>query len=118
MKKITPIIVKENTEEMVKAGRFNPCLEIIFKDKTGAHKNKISAGYSDDLFVYQEDLETFVLSKNLRLDYIGLQIFKGSEKIGEMFLQGQEQIQDVLGKIGIELASFNIIRRMKKYIYY
>ncbi|WP_083927818.1 hypothetical protein [Desulfobacter curvatus] len=41
-------ISKESTEDMIRAKRFNPSLEITFRDRSGQHKHKLSAGYGDD----------------------------------------------------------------------
>ena len=57
-------ISKESTDEMIKAGRFNPCLEITFRDRSGKHTHKLSAGYGDYRDVYREGPETYVLSSN------------------------------------------------------
>ena len=57
-------ITKESTDEMIAAGRFNPSLEIIFRDRHGTHRHKLSAGYADDIHVYREAGLTCVLSVN------------------------------------------------------
>ncbi len=115
MRKVTNYQVqKESFEDMNDAGRFNPSLEITFRDKTGVHTHKISAGHSDDIDVYRESGETYVLSRNFGLGYVGLEIFTGTDSTGDMFLQG-DQVNEVLGRD--DLAPFTIIRRMRQYIY-
>ncbi|MBN2059918.1 MAG: hypothetical protein JW882_05815 [Deltaproteobacteria bacterium] len=106
-------IGKESLDDMLNAKRFNPSLEITFRDQTGSHTHKISAGYGDEIHVYREDRETFVLSQNRRLGYIGLEVLKGDEKVGEIFLQ-DHQVKEILGKD--DLAPFTIIRRLGEYI--
>lgn len=106
-------IKKESFEDMYKAKRFNPCLEITFRDKTGIHTHKLDAGYSDTMDVYREAGVTCVLNRNERRGYIGLQAFKGEEKSGDMFLES-EQAEDILG--GDDLAPYTIIRRLIDYI--
>ena len=106
-------ISKEDFWEMLHAKRHNPCLVIIFKDKSGSHKHKLSAGYQDDIDVYREGKETFVLSRNSRLDYVGLEVFEGAEKQGEIFLQG-DQGKETLGTG--ELNPFNAIKRLVEHI--
>ena len=106
-------INKESIDDMIKAGRFNPCLEITFRDRSGKHTHKLSAGYSDDIDVYRDDLETYVLSSNPRLDYVGLEIFEGPEKLGSIVLQGH-QVKEVLGRGN--LAPFNAIKRLMEHI--
>jgi hypothetical protein len=46
-------ITKESLKDQVKGRRFNPCLEITFRDRAGLHRHKISAGYSDELHVFK-----------------------------------------------------------------
>ena len=106
-------IGKESLEDQIAAGRYHPCLEITFCDRRGKHTHKISAGYSDVLHVYREGRETFVLSVNDPLGYVGLEVFDGDDKAGEAFLQG-EQVTEVLGRD--DLAPFTIIRRMRDRI--
>jgi hypothetical protein len=42
-------ITKESFEDMLEAGRFNPCLEITFRDRKGRHAQKLYAGHEDEL---------------------------------------------------------------------
>ena len=130
-------INKESTEDMINAGRFNPCLQITFRDKTGKHTHKLSAGYGDSLDVYREGAETFVLSANSRLGYIGLEVFEGADKAGNIFIE-EHQVKEVLGRDNLvtvvgstayvaevkevlgrdNLAPLTIIKRLKNYVYY
>jgi hypothetical protein len=106
-------IGKESFENMLHAKRFNPCLEITFRDKSGQYTHKLSAGYSDALDIYREGPETYVLSTNSMLGYIGLEVFEGAEKTGSIFLE-EHQVKEVLGRE--ELAPFNAIKRLRENI--
>ena len=106
-------INKESTDDMIKSGRFNPCIEITFRDRSGKHTHKLSAGYGDVLDVYREGMETYVLSTNTRLEYIGLEIFEGADKTGSIFLESH-QVKEVLGCE--DLAPFNAIKRLMEHI--
>jgi len=106
-------INKESTEDMINAGRFNPCIEITYRDRSGKHTHKLSAGYSDDINVYRDDLDTFILSRNSRLGYIGLEVFEGAYKTGEIFLESH-QVKEVLGRD--DLAPVNAIERLLERI--
>lgn len=106
-------IAKESMEDMIAAGRFNPCLEITFADRSGRHTHKIGAGNSDVIHVYRNAARTFVLSVNDRLGYVGLEAFDGAEKAGDVFLQG-DQVIESLGRD--DLAPFTIIRRLMDLI--
>lgn len=107
-------ITKESVEDMRSAKRFNPCLEITFRDRAGIHTHKINAGYLDNIDVYREDVATYVLSHNHQLGYLGLEVFEGSEKTGQIFIESY-QVNDLLGKSN--LATFNTIKRMLVYIH-
>jgi hypothetical protein len=107
-------IAKESFEDMCKSRRFNPCLEISFRDWRGQHNHKIGAGYDDEIHVYREHGETFILTQNQRLGYVGLEVFNGDESVGEIFLQG-DNVTETLGRD--DLAPFTIIQRLKDYVY-
>jgi hypothetical protein len=98
---------------MLDAGRYNPCLEITYRDRSGKHTHNLSAGYCDDIDVYRSGSETYILSRNPNLGYIGLEVFDGPDKTGEIFV-GSEQVEAVLGRGG--LASFNAIKKLREYI--
>lgn len=83
-------ITKESLEDQVKGSRYNPCLEITFRDRIGRHKHKIFAGYSDEIHVFKNHGQTLVLSFNPRLGYAGLEAFQGDERINDVFLSGGE----------------------------
>jgi hypothetical protein len=109
----THTIGKEPFEDAVKAGRWNPCLRITFKDRAGKHTHDLSAGHYDVLDVYREGTETYVLSTNTRLGYVGLEVFNGDERAGEIFLQG-DQAKEVLGRENI--APWSVIKRLRDYL--
>ena len=106
-------ISKESTEDMIRAKRFNSCLEITFRDRSGQHTHKLSAGYDDDLDVYREGSETYILTTNPRLGYIGLEVFEGPDRTGEIFVE-EHQLIETLGLQ--DLAPFNAIKRLRKHI--
>ena len=106
-------INKESTEDMIQAKRFNPCLEITFRDRSGQHTHKLSAGYDDDLDVYREGSETYILTTNPRLGYIGLEVFEGTDKTGEIFVE-EHLVIETLGRQN--LAPFNAIKRLREHI--
>jgi len=103
-------ISKESYEDMLHAKRHNPCLEITYRDRSGKYTHKLSAGYSDDIDVYREGLETYVSSSNSMLGYVGLEILEGADKAGSIFLEAH-QVEEILGKTN--LASYTITKRLK-----
>ena len=106
-------IGKESTEDMIRAKRFKPSLEITFRDRSGQHTHKLTAGSDDDLDVYREGPETLVLATNSRLGYIGLEVFEGPNKTGEIFVE-EHLVIETLGRE--DLAPFNAIKRLRKHI--
>jgi len=106
-------IKKEDYWVMLHAKRFNPRLEITFRDRSGQHTYKLSAGYGDVLDVYREGTKTYVLSTNSKFGYIGLEILEGDEKTGAIFLE-RHQIKEALGKE--DMAPFNVIKRLREHI--
>ena len=106
-------ISKETAEEMIACGRYNPCLKITFVDRSGRHTHSLASGYADEIHVYRNADLTCVLSVNERLGYVGLEVFKGEDTVGDVFLKGY-QVTETLGKS--ELAPFTIIRRLLQFI--
>ena len=107
-------IQKESFENMNNAGRWNPCLEITFRDRTGNHTHKLGAGHQDDIHVYREYGITFILTTNPYLGYVGLEVFEGSEQAGDLFLE-YHNLVEVLGRC--DLAPFTMIRRLRNHIH-
>ena len=107
-------ISKESTDDMIEAGRFNPSLEITFQDSTGRHTHKSSAGYGDEIGVYQENDETYVINQSPGLCYVGLQVFTGPDIIGEAFVADHEMAA-VFGESDPE--EHTLIERLREYIY-
>lgn len=106
-------IQDESLEDTNKAGRWNPCQEITFRDRKGVHTHKLSAGRHDELYIYREGTETYVLSHNFGLGYWGLQVFDGHDEAGDLFIEAH-QAEEVLGRD--DPAPYNAIRRMREYI--
>jgi hypothetical protein len=48
---------------------------------------------------------------------VGLEIFRGDESAGDIFLQVDYEITDTLGPRGLDLSDPTIIRRLSEYIY-
>jgi len=108
-------IDKETIEDMIKAGRYNQCLEITYRDRSGKYTHKLSAGESDVLDVYREAKATYILSTNSRFGYVGLEEFEGGEKISSIFFQGH-QVKETLGSEAEDFAPFTIIKRLRRFI--
>ena len=115
MRKVWYDIHKESIDDMIKAGRFNPSLELTFRDKSGIHTHKIEAGHADEIDVYRDGKETYILTRHFGLGYVGLEMFEGADKVGEMFLQNNWNVEEVIGNTN--LAPYTIIKLMAEHIY-
>ncbi len=116
MRKIKNYVIrKESVTDMLDAGRFNPSLEIQYKDRYGKYTKKLSSGYSDDISVYRQEDDTYVLSTNFRLGYVGLEVFnKDSEE--SIFLE-EYQANEVFGRDDWnEMMPQEIIRTLIEYL--
>ncbi len=105
-------ISKETIEDQTQAGRWNPCLEISFRDKQGLHTHKIGAGYSDDIHVFRESGVTFIVGTNSRLGYVDLEIYEGDDKLGEIFLE-YHRLMEALGRVDLE--PITLAKRLKEF---
>ena len=83
------IINDETWEKQSEAGRYNPALEITYKIDGKEYTNTLGAGTSDNITVMVDKQGyIYVLTENRYLDYMGLEIFKEGENLGDMFLEG------------------------------
>ena len=104
-------------------GHFNQSYFLSFKDKKGNHKVKVSKGSNDEFYVFREGELTYALTVvHSPLTCVGLEIFgpdRSSEKgfglLGENFLQGLEQVEDILGKDGCCKARYWMAKVLSDY---
>ena len=114
MKKVKNYTIeKESIQDMCDAGRFNPSSEITYRDKTGIQTHKIDAGCLDDIHVCREGMETFVLTTNQSLPYVGLEVFTKDGQAGDLFFQGDQVLE---AGINLDLMPYNIIKELLQYI--
>ena len=114
MRRVTNwILRKESFGDMMDSRRYHPCNEIIFRDREGVHRHKLSIGNSDKIDVYREKDETFVLSRNPQLGYVGMEVFTGNERMADIFLQPHE-VTEVVGRD--DLQPHTIIRRLMPFV--
>ena len=117
LRRIPIKLEKETWEEQQEAGRHNPGLVVLFRDRKGKHRVPISAGYSDDVEGFRSGEETYILSMNRGLNYVGLQVFQGSDEIGDMFVDRDYDIEEMFGPRGLDTADYNIAKILANYIY-
>ena len=107
-------IKKESFEDMLTEKRFNPGLEFTFQDQNKTHTHKLNAGYCDDISVYRENRQTFILTNNPYLGYVSMQVFNGGEETEDLFLE-YHQLVEILGSC--DLAPITMIRRLRNHLY-
>lgn len=103
------------------AGRFNPALEIHILKKDRTIILPIAAGSSDRIIVREERREYFVCSINRSLGYCGIEIFTADYAgsyflFGELFLQSDFELREILGKQELQLSDATILRRLANYL--
>jgi len=79
----------------------------------------LQCGKADDVDFYQEDDCIYVLSRNYSFEYIGLEVHDKEtlKEIASIFLQGGEEIDEVLGKNGIDRSAHHTVKLLKEYCY-
>lgn len=78
----------------------------------------ISAGKSDEVHVFTQDRgNVIVLTINHALYYCGIEAFdKKGELFDHTFLQADNEISEVLGPMGLDLAPITIAKRLYNYL--
>tara|TARA_Y100000034_G_scaffold109328_1_gene140538 strand:- start:234 stop:572 length:339 start_codon:yes stop_codon:yes gene_type:complete len=102
-------------EQYWQPGHYGPSTKVL----VNGHALPIGAGTSDGIDVFKgDDGYLYVLITNLRMGYVGLEIFDPEgEAVGDQFLQNDWEIEEILGPRGLDLAEHNMVRRMAQYIY-
>lgn len=102
------------------AGRYNPGRQLIIKEKGYRRIVPIGAGSSDDVEVFRDGDLYYVVSMNAAYDYAGLETFPADplahQAGGEIFLQADHEIREILGPRGLQLTPRTIARRLAEYL--
>ncbi len=73
----------------------------------------LAAGLKDYVTVYEEDNDVYVLNKNNRYGYVGMQVFNTEgEEIHNVFLQGDSYPQEYAN-----LGASELINELVEYCY-
>jgi hypothetical protein len=109
----------ETTEEMCKAGRYNPARTVELTYKGQDVRLVVEAGRADDVWVFGSDDLLYVLTLNHGLGYCGLEVFTvDGERTAQTFVDSEEGIEHSLGKCGLDLKATTICKRLSEYLPY
>lgn len=117
--------VDYKTVERWPSDHLHPHYNIVVKYGRGEIELENGSGSTDDVYVYREGDEFYVLCVNPGLPYVGLEIFNFHDVNSEGYIKqprgevfGQEgQVYDLLGPSGTDLAPATMVRRLSEYIY-
>ena len=104
-------LTEETHEEQRAAGRYNPATVITFRDKRGQHRHALGKGTEDAIDVYRESGLYYVLTRNYRLEYVGLEVFEGADAVGDIFMQSAVDTNEV----DINGAPYNLIKHLLQW---
>ena len=79
---------------------------------------ELTAGNDDDVTVYQEGKDLYVLTRNYGLGYVGLSIYNKADlaEAGDVFFQNPDQLE--LPKADpLDYSAPYLIRALSQYIY-
>lgn len=116
----------ESDERRLKRGRCNDALVLIVTYKRRKYIAEISSGHGDDIDFWRDGDELIVLSVNRQMYYCGFEVFVlfrtnlddiEPEKYcrascdENIFLQGTEQVEHVLGKDALDRLTMRTIAK-------
>ncbi len=96
MQQINPRIRSMSWDETTEYGLCNRGLMMEDNEIT----YRLSSGSADSLYVFKSGVVLYVLTVNLNLDYLALDVYMPNEPdpIDSIFLQGEWSIEEFLGK--------------------
>ena len=114
MNKIFPTI-RLMTPEETRTSQLINAVRVIEHDGTTI---PISAGRSDQVHIFQDSTVVYVLSINLLMEYIGLEIFDASsgEEFDNVFLQFEWELKEYLGSKWRGMTPVAIVRKLMTFL--
>ncbi len=88
---------------------------LTYRDKGGIHAVELMAGRLDEIEVFRESGKVYVLCWNEKHRYAGIEMFRGQERIGDVFLESGD-VETALGRKGLELTSISMVKRLAKHL--
>lgn len=130
MKAITEYREKtEPMEETLAAKRYNPSCDILVTAFGRRLRLKSGHGSTDDVYLFRENDALYLLSLNTRYGYCGLTAYdkddalettaqgKPVEETDSIFLQDDSEIEETLGRKGLDLSPMTIAKRLAEYLF-
>ena len=107
-------VEEESVEEMLKAGRIMPYLRVTFQVTGNQYSVLIPAGIKDNIYIFKQGEEVFILARNSKHESIVFEIFTNGERTGGVYLRG-EKLKEILGKR--DLPATTIIKRLRSIFF-
>jgi len=102
------------------AGRYHPARQVVIETPKYRLIVPISAGGSDDVEVYREGSDYWIVTVNSSLGYAGLETVSADPTAlangRSVFLQHDHEIAEILGPRGTDLHVRTIARRLSAYL--
>ncbi len=78
----------------------------------------IAAGRSDQIHVFKEEAQLFVLSINYRFEYAGLEVFDATtgEEQESIFVDSEWNLKSYFGNNWRDAAPMNIVKKFREYM--
>ena len=110
MQQIKPTIRTMTFDEQVEYGLCNRGLMLEQDSVT----YRLTAGTTDSLYVFKSGVVVYVLTMNLKLDYVAVDVYMPGEPdpVDSVFLQGSWAIEECLGRRWRSLSAFTMATRL------
>ena len=116
MRRIEFRVRNESWEEQSAARRLHPAMQAVWQAFRKEHSMTLESGRDDAIYGFTEGNDAIFISYNYNLDYCGIQVYDmAAQREESFFLQGHEQLCDVLGPRTLDLAPATIARRMYRH---
>ncbi len=86
---------------------------LTYRDRRGKHSVEVNAGKLERIEVFRDGENTYVLSWNQAAGYMGVQVFRGLEELGEV-VQNQRGLESAVGNIGVYVPPLLIVKTMAR----
>lgn len=110
MQQIKPTIRNMTFDEQVEYGLCNRGLML----EQGSVTYRLTAGTTDSLYVFKGGVVLYVLTVNLRLDYVAVDVYMPGEPdpVDSVFLQGEWSIAEFVGGDWRSLSTNQLVTRL------